>query len=367
MDLAPSWHGAAGLAAALVLGRSRRRVLVVDSGSPRNAPSAHMHGVLGLEGASPLEVRGRGREEASRYAVEFLADSVTAVMEQEGPTGPLTVRTAGERTVRCRMLLVASGVRDELPDLPGLAERWGTTLLHSPYCHGFEVRDQHLGLLATVPHSLHLAELARQLSDRVTVFSGTLGPLPAEQVTRLTARGVAVVDGAVSAVEGAPEGPLEVILADDSRHSVDSLFISPLSAPRDAFLTGLHLERDDLPLGSFLRVDPRGATSDPRIFAAGNVVAPNATLPICSGAGAQAGIAMNALLTAQDFDQALAGGEVPEPVQAPAEVPRPDGASEEKRSRAGRRPEPMYRPRRSRVPRLRQPDAGLMRSRRGSW
>jgi thioredoxin reductase len=160
--------GPAGLAAALMLGRSRRRVLVVDAGSPRNRFAAHMHGVLGNEGCAPADLLARGRAEVAGYGVRVVEDRVTRVdLTEHG----VRVDLADGGPHGARAALVATGLRDELPEVPGLAQRWGTSVLHCPYCHGWEVRGQRLGLLLTSPLGLHAAELVRQLSDQVTVFA----------------------------------------------------------------------------------------------------------------------------------------------------------------------------------------------------
>ena len=145
--------GAAGLSAALVLGRARRRVVVVDGGAPRNAPAAHMQGFLSRDGMSPAELLAVGREEAAAYGVEFISGHVISV-----EPGFVVSLDDGE-TLTARRLLIATGATDELPSIPGLQERWGRDFLHCPYCHGWEVRDQPLGVLGTGPSSVEHAQL----------------------------------------------------------------------------------------------------------------------------------------------------------------------------------------------------------------
>ncbi len=144
--------GAAGLSGAMALGRSRRSVLVIDAGEPRNAPADHAHNYLGREGVNPLELLEIGRAEVAAYGVEVLADRVVGL---SGEVDDFLVTTAGGRRVRARRVLVTGGVVDELPDVPGLAERWGIDVLHCPYCHGWEVRDQRIAVLATTPMAGH--------------------------------------------------------------------------------------------------------------------------------------------------------------------------------------------------------------------
>ncbi|QJA00236.1 NAD(P)/FAD-dependent oxidoreductase [Leifsonia sp. PS1209] len=297
---------AAGLSAALMLGRARRRVLVIDAGFPRNRFADHMHGVLGNDGTSPADFVRAGRAEAAAYGVEFLDATVDSVTDN-GAT--VTVTLTDGRELPTRALVVATGITDELPTIPGLAERWGTTVLHCPYCHGWEVRDRRLGVLATSPMALHQAKLVRQWSDHVTFFSAAAGELAPADEARLRARGVIVVTSPIAEVLG--DGPqlTGVRTADGTLTPLDALFTAGAPRPHDTFLTGLVLARTDLPagLGSFLTVDQAGATSHPRIWAAGNVINPMATVPMAVGAGALAGGAVNGALVEEDFDAAVGG------------------------------------------------------------
>ena len=166
--------GAAGLSAALVLGRARRRVAVIDGGAPRNAPAAHMQGFLFRDGMPPADLLAAGRAEVAGYGVELIDDHVLAL--EPG----FSVRLAGGRMLSARRILVATGVGDELPDIPGVRERWGRDLLHCPYCHGWEVRDQALGVLGTHPGAVLHAQLVRQWSDDVVFFAHTHAVTPDE-------------------------------------------------------------------------------------------------------------------------------------------------------------------------------------------
>ena len=163
-DVAIVGGGAAGLSAALVLARSRRRVVVLDAGSPRNAPAAHMHNFLSRDGTPPAELLAVGRAEVLGYGAEIVSATVAGV--EATPTG-FGVTLDGGSSVAARRLLIATGLTDELPPVPGVRERWGRDVLHCPYCHGYEVRDQALGVLGTGPRSVHQALLVRQLSPDV--------------------------------------------------------------------------------------------------------------------------------------------------------------------------------------------------------
>ena len=194
--------GAAGLSAALVLGRARRRVAVIDAGDPRNAPAAHMHGFLSRDGMPPADLLAAGRAEAAGYGVEFVAGHVVSIE----PGFAVTLED-GE-TLEARRLLIATGATDELPPIPGLRERWGRDFLHCPYCHGWEVRDQPLGVLGTGPGSVEHAQLIRQWTDDLIFFTHTHAITDAER-EQLEARGIRVVDGEVRAAgrrRRSPEG-----------------------------------------------------------------------------------------------------------------------------------------------------------------
>ncbi|WP_404430106.1 NAD(P)/FAD-dependent oxidoreductase [Microbacterium lacus] len=302
--------GPAGLSAALMLGRSRRRVLVIDAGEPRNRFASHMHGVLGHDGTPPGELLARGRAEASVYGVEFVDAHVTSVTT----TADSVEVTTASATHNARALIVATGITDDLPPVPGLAERWGETVLHCPYCHGWEVRDQRIGVLLTSPMGLHQAELARQLSAQVTVFTSGIAGVDAAARARLAARGVIVIDEPVVEVTGESSAISEVRVgaglgADGRGIPIDALFIAGTPRPHDGFLSQLGLTRIDGPMGELIEVDPLGRTSDPRVWAVGNVVAPFANVPVSMGNGSMTGAAVNATLTAEDFDRAVAAGE----------------------------------------------------------
>lgn len=305
--------GPAGLAAAQMLGRARRRTLVLDAGSGRNRFAEHMHGVVGFDGAAPADLRARGRDEAAAYGVEFRDAAVEAVRELGAG---LEVRVDGA-LLQARSLIVASGVTDVLPEVPGLAERWGSSVLHCPYCHGDEVRGRRLGVLVTSELGLHQAQLVRQWSERVTVFTGGARDAAGERVVppvevpeliaaRLRARGVELVtESAVTGLRGTDRA-LDTVTLDDGAVEIDALFTAGTFAPHDEFLAPLALTRDDSTFGSLLRVDGAGQTSHPRVWAVGNVVAPNANVPVALGAGSMAGAMVNWALVEDDAEGAVA-------------------------------------------------------------
>jgi thioredoxin reductase len=287
--------GAAGLSAALVLGRARRRVAVVDAGAPRNAPAAHMQGFLSRDGMPPPELLAAGRREVDRYGVELVDDQVVGI------DAGFFVRLAGGRVLLARRILVTTGVHDELPDIPGARERWGRDLLHCPYCHGWEVRDQPLGVLGTQPGSVEHALLVREWSDDVVFFAHTR-VLTAGDRDRLRVRGIRIVHGEVARLVVESDRLTGVQLADGRLIARHAVFIRPRSVPHpDGLLAGLGCATDD---AGFVTVDGTGRTSVFGVWAAGNVVDPRAQVIAAAGAGNTAGIAINADLVAEDVDRA---------------------------------------------------------------
>jgi thioredoxin reductase len=294
--------GSAGLSAALMLARSRRRVIVLDGGAPRNAVAAHMHGVLGRDGWSPLELVATGRREVEDYGAAI--EQRAAVAAERTAVG--FVVTLDDGTTRtARRLLVAGGLRDELPDVPGLAGQWGRGVAHCPYCDGWEVRDKRLGVLATAATSAHFAQLVRQLSERLTYFvEGT--ELPPESREALLARGISVEERRIAFVTSSRDRLTGVRLQDGAELPLDAVFVRSATHPADGLLRQLGAATAVAPDGtSWVSVDATGRTSVAGLWAAGNVVDPSATVPLASAAGTRAGMAVNADLVEDEVRLSL--------------------------------------------------------------
>ncbi|MEU7581118.1 NAD(P)/FAD-dependent oxidoreductase [Streptomyces sp. NPDC041068] len=292
--------GTAGLSAALVLGRSRRRVLVVDAGEPRNAPAAHMQGYLSRDGMPPAEFLAEGRRELERYGVEVVRDRVTA-LSPDGE-GEFEVGLADGGAVRARRVVVATGVVDELPDVPGLAERWGRDVLHCPYCHGWEVRDEAFGVLAPEPFSSHQALLVTQWSTDVTLFLDTVRELPDAEWERLAAAGVQVVEGEVAGLEVEGDRLTGVRLADGRVLPRSVLFVASKPVPREDLLGTLGVEFRDTPFGAYPVVDETFRTTVPGVWAVGNAAGPMEQVINAASAGYRAGTVINAELLMSDIE-----------------------------------------------------------------
>ena len=290
--------GPAGLAAALTLGRSMRSTVLLDSGAPRNAAAAEMHNVLGRDGTPPARLREDARRELATYpTVSMRSEAVASVAE-----GFAATLASGE-VVRARRLLLATGAVDDLLPVPGLAERWGRTVLHCPYCHGYEQRGKRLAVLGAGAHHVFIATLLRRYSEDVVLL--TNGDEPPDEVL-----GLPVFAEPVAAMAGAAD----VVFADGSRLERDAVFAGAPAHQHASFAEdlGCALLRD----GS-VEVDEFGRTSVPGVSAAGDM-AHRASLP---GVMAAVSVATAAgLVAAVVLDQELHATEtgLPSPLAAPA-------------------------------------------------
>ncbi|MFI6924486.1 FAD-dependent oxidoreductase [Nonomuraea spiralis] len=301
--------GAAGLSGALTLSRARRRVLVIDEGRPRNAPAEGVHVYLGREGTPPLELLAAGRDEVTGYGGEIVTG--TAVAAERLDDGGFRVRLADGSAVAADRLLVTTGLVDELPELPGVAERWGREVLHCPYCHGWEVRDQPIGVLAAGSLATHQALLWRQWSAEVTLFTHTAPPPGADDLAKLAARGVTVVEGRVTGLSP-DSGPLTgVTLENGDVVPCRAFVVAPRFAARSALLEDLGVETAEQlmhghVMGTHVVAGPAGATNVPGVWVAGNVADLGENAIGAAASGVRAAAAVNADLIEEEARRAVA-------------------------------------------------------------
>jgi len=298
-DVAVVGGGAAGLSAALVLARARRAVVVIDAGAPRNAPAAHMQGFLSRDGMPPAELLAAGRDEVARYGGHLVSATVTDVTT--GDHGGFEISGSDGQVMSARRVLVTTGLRDELPDLPGVRERWGRDLLHCPYCHGHEVRDGRLGVLGGTPDAVQHALLVRQWSSDVVFFSHT-SELTADEREQLVARAIGVVDGRVGRLVVEGDRLHGVELEDGRVVRRDAVFIRPAFTPNSDLLSGLGCATHE---NGWVVADPTGRTTVPGVWVAGNVVNPRAQVITAAGEGSAAAIAINNDLVEEDVQAAV--------------------------------------------------------------
>ncbi|MFF1355107.1 NAD(P)/FAD-dependent oxidoreductase [Streptomyces sp. NPDC058297] len=313
VDVVVIGGGAAGLNGALMLARSRRSVVVIDSGMPRNAPAEAMHGFIVLDGIPPAELLAQGREQVRHYGGRVVLGEVASA-EPVSPSRDGDLRFAvtltDGRTLTARRVLVATGLRDVLPDVPGLAEHWGHSVVHCPYCHGWEVRDEPIGVLATGPASVHHALLFRQLTEDLVYFSrGT--ELDEDTRARFAARNIRIVDTPEDVVKSENGGIAGVRLADGTFTARRFLAVATRMQARAEGLDGLHLPMEDLPdsMGRRFASGLAGATEVPGVWVAGNATDLTAQVGASAAAGALAGAHINAHLATADTDAALAAAQ----------------------------------------------------------
>jgi thioredoxin reductase len=291
---------AAGLSAALVLSRARRRVAVLDSGEPRNAPAAHMQGFLSRDGMPPRDLVAAGRAEVQQYGGRLVEGVVTDVRRRHDARR-FAVRLASGATMTARRVLFATGLRDEIPDIPGFRDRWGRDLLHCPYCHGYEVRDQPLGVLGRGPETVQHALIIRQWSSDVVLFAHG-GDLTASDRERLGACGIDVVDTPVAGLVVDDDALTGVELQDGRVIARAAVFVRPRFVPNNDLLADLGCENND---DGWPVIDQTGATSVPGVWVAGNAANPRGQVITAAGEGSAAAIAINNDLVDEDVHEAV--------------------------------------------------------------
>jgi thioredoxin reductase len=278
----------AGLAAALQLGRARRKVTVLDTGLPRNRFAGHSHGMLGHDHKPPLDILAEARQQLERYPairlVNARADSIS------GEIDDFSVLSADGESLGARRLILSYGIVDQMPEVPGFAEGWGKSIVPCPYCDGFEVAALHWGLVWSGPQSHNQARLFLDWTDRLTVLTDGHDIAPDIRAD-LARRGIMVVDGRIAEIAHHGDHGAVVRLDNGSTISVDIIFAHPRNKPSASLHDLLGLATVETPLGIVLKVDERRETSVPGIYAAGDLTNPQ--LPSVTTAawqGAMAGI-----------------------------------------------------------------------------
>lgn len=259
--------GFAGLAAATYLARARRSVRVLDTGKPRNRFADASHGFLGHDGSDPRRILATARQQLLAYpTVELIEAEASAARVNDGG---FSVLLASGEEIGGRKLILAFGLRDELPDLPGLQERWGKTVLHCPYCHGIEFSDQELGVLYRMPMSAHFAKLIAEWGPTTLYLNGA--ELPGDDAEGLAARGVKVEPAGVAGLIGKCPGLSAVELNDGRCRTIAALYVAPRSCLASPLAEQLGVEIDEGPLGPVVRTDEDKMTSVPGVYAAGDI------------------------------------------------------------------------------------------------
>lgn len=293
IDVAVIGGGAAGSSAALTLARARRSVTMIDAGAPRNAPAEGVHGFLTRDGISPTELVAIGHSEVEFYGGRIVRAAAVAA-RRVGTV--FEIDLSDGTTLSARRLVVATGSVDELPDIPGLREGWGRSVIHCPYCHGWEVRDQPIGVIGSSTFAVHQTLMFRQWSGDVTLFLHTAPEPSPDELEQLAARGIRLVRGTVDSVEKA-----NVTIGAET-YACEALVVAPNGHARSDLLSGLGLQPAPHPMGMGEQIesDVVGLTSVPGVWVAGNVTELSATVVVSAAAGVMAGAAANADLIMED-------------------------------------------------------------------
>ncbi|BDP42389.1 pyridine nucleotide-disulfide oxidoreductase [Deinococcus aetherius] len=294
----------AGLSAALVLGRACRSVLVLDGGPPRNAPADAAHGFLTRDGTLPAELLRIAREQLIPYGVEVRP--VAAAGARALPEG-FQVELAGGELVEARRLLLASGVRDLLPEVPGLRERWGQSVHHCPYCHGWEVRDEPIAVYGRGDMAFHQAVLLHHWSPDLVLLTGGPAEMTADQRHQLSALGIEVIESAVERLEGPGPQLQRVVFQGGGSLARSALFVGPRQEQRSTLPTELGCACTED--GVYVNTQPGGQTSVPGVYAAGDMTGPLQQVAQAVAGGALAAATLNnELIFADARRQAVATG-----------------------------------------------------------
>ena len=301
--------GAAGLSAALILAQAQCHIAVIDAGEPRNRFESHMHGYLSRDGMPPSELLALGREEVAAAGGELLEGRITgAVMEGDEDAPRFALHTDQGETLRAMRVVVATGLTDELPSIEGLQPYWGGAVFHCPYCHGVDITsDLVVGVLGSGPESVAKAHLLLQWADHIVLLTNGCVELSDDDRAGLKHRGIAVVDGTVTAVDGNGDRLTEVIFEDGTRTPLDELLLAPTTHVNREVLDHLGVEvwdecDDD---GIIVPTDDCGLTSVPGVYVAGNVRDTNAQVIDAAAQGLKTAIAVNASLTDERVREAI--------------------------------------------------------------
>ncbi|UIJ46731.1 NAD(P)/FAD-dependent oxidoreductase [Sphingomonas cannabina] len=278
----------AGLAAATYLARARRRVRVIDAGKPRNRFAEKSHGFLGHDGSDPRTILAAARTQVAAYPTVEIVEGEAVEARADG--AGFSVGLAGGETLQASRLVLAFGLTDGLPPLPGLAERWGKTVLHCPYCHGFEFADERLGVLYTMPNSIHGAMLIAEWGPTTLYLDGQ-AVLDAESEAELVRRGVAIERDPLAGLEGEGAGLSHVRFADGRRRAIDALFVAPRSTLTSPLAAQLGCAIDEGPMGPVVRTDGEKRTTVPGVYAAGDIARAPHSVSWAVADGVMAGVA----------------------------------------------------------------------------
>lgn len=272
----------AGMSAALQLVRARRSVLVIDAGKRRNRAASHSHGFLSQDGADPAVIASAARAQLEAYPTFSWVDDL--VVKVSGSRDAFIIEVMGGEVYGARRLLLATGVSDTLPDVEGLAERWGTSVFHCPYCHGYELDQGQIGVIAASPISIHQAQLLPEWGSVIFLTNGVL-ELDEPTLQDLSTRGVSVEATRIERIEG----HADVVLTDGRRLSFAGLFTASKNAPSTSVAEDLGCALAETPMGTQIHTSETKETSIAGIFACGDAARFPHSVALAVADGAWAG------------------------------------------------------------------------------
>lgn len=280
----------AGLSAATMLARARRKILIIDSGEPRNRYASHSHGVLAQDGRPGAEILADARSQITTYpTVTFVSGEAASL---EGGIDGFSARSTAGETYKARRVLLATGFEDILPDIPGLKERWGKTVIHCPYCHGYEVGGGDVGVIARGSTAAHHAAMVADWGN-VRLFTNGLPDPDDEGLALLKRRNVQLVSGRIGAIENGTGGTMNVLLDNGGTIAVKALFVMPECRIRSVIPEAIGCAFTETPIGRIIATDAVKATSVPGVFAAGDIARPFSNITLSSADGVTAGTGLH--------------------------------------------------------------------------
>lgn len=286
----------AGLSAAMALGRSLRKVLVIDSGSPCNMQTPHSHNFLTQDGKTPKEISLLARQQVEKYETVKFHDGLAVTGAETGNGFKITTDTNAEFTAK--KLIFATGIKDRLPDIKGFAECWGISVIHCPYCHGYEFRKQHTAILANGPKAFHLASLVNNLTDSLTILTTGKADFLPEQLTKLKNHHIKISEAKIREFEHRNGQIRKVVFDNGTKMNFDAVYAAvPFSQHSDILQTlGCELTED-----GYLKVDDFQKTSIPGVYACGDITNRMRSVANAVYSGNLTGAVVNGELTNEQF------------------------------------------------------------------
>ena len=286
----------AGLSAAMSLGRSKRTVLVIDAGKPCNRQTPHSHNFLTQDGKTPAEIALLGKDQVSQYpTVSFLNGEVEAVTQTTGGFN-INIRNGGN--LSSKKIVLATGITDLLPPIPGLQECWGITAVHCPYCHGYELRDKNTGILANGDAAMHYAMLISNLTNQLTIFTNGPSEFTETQLEKLNNRNISVDPRPLQNILHEHGNLTGIRFSDSTERSLDVIYTRPAFVQPGNIAASLGCETDE---HGYLRISARGLTTVPGVYACGDNSNPMRSVATAVASGNLAGASVNAALCEEQF------------------------------------------------------------------